>query len=45
MDEIVLEAQGKMNKTIEILRQSLATLRTGKASPALLSNLQIFALV
>ena len=41
MDEIVLEAQGKMNKTIEILRQSLATLRTGKASPALLSNLTI----
>lgn len=41
MDEIALEAQGKMNKTIDILRQSLATLRTGKASPALLSNLTI----
>ena len=41
MDEIVLEAQGKMNKTIEILRQSLATLRTGKASPALLNQLMI----
>ncbi|MCR5505636.1 MAG: ribosome recycling factor [Bacilli bacterium] len=41
MDEIALDAQSKMNKTIEILRQSLATLRTGKASPALLSNLEI----
>ena len=41
MDEIALDAQSKMNKTIDILRQSLATLRTGKASPALLSNLTI----
>lgn len=41
MDEIVLEAQGKMNKSIEILRSTLATLRTGKASPALLNNLEI----
>lgn len=41
MDEIVLEAQGKMNKSIEILRGTLATLRTGKASPALLNNLEI----
>ena len=41
MDEIVLEAQGKMNKSIEILHSTLATLRTGKASPALLNNLEI----
>ena len=41
MDEIVLEAQGKMNKSIEILRGTLATLRTGKASPTLLNNLEI----
>ena len=41
MDEIALEAQGKMNKAIEYLRSSLATLRTGRASPALLSNLMI----
>ena len=41
MDEIVLEAQGKMNKSIEILHTTLATLRTGKASPALLNNLEI----
>lgn len=41
MDEITLDAQHKMNKSIEILRQSLSTLRTGRASPALLSNLMI----
>ena len=41
MDEIALEAQGKMNKSIEILHSTLATLRTGKASPALLNNLEI----
>ena len=41
MDEIALEAQERMNKAIEYLRSSLATLRTGRASPALLSNLMI----
>lgn len=41
MDEITLDAQTKMNKSIEVLRQSLSTLRTGRASPALLSNLMI----
>lgn len=41
MDEIALEAQEKMNKSIEVLRSTLATLRTGKASPALLNNLEI----
>ena len=41
MDEIALEAQSKMNKSIEVLRGTLATLRTGKASPALLNNLEI----
>ena len=41
MDEITLDAQSKMNKSIDVLRQSLSTLRTGRASPALLSNLMI----
>lgn len=41
MDEIALEAQSKMKKSIEVLRGTLATLRTGKASPALLNNLEI----
>lgn len=41
MDEIALEAQERMNKSIEVLHNTLATLRTGKASPALLNNLEI----
>ena len=41
MDEITLDAESRMNKTIENLRGSLSTLRTGKASPAMLSNLMI----
>ena len=41
MDEFVLDAQQKMNKTIEALRQNLSTLRTGRASPAILAGVQI----
>ena len=41
MDDIALEAQGKMNKSIEILSQSLATLRTGRASAAMLSGINV----
>lgn len=41
MDEIALDAQSKMEKSIESLRQSLATLRTGRASPAILAGVQI----
>lgn len=41
MDEITLDAESRMNKTIDNLKGSLATLRTGKASPAMLSNLMI----
>ena len=41
MDEITLDAENRMKKTIENLRGSLATLRTGRASPAMLSNLMI----
>lgn len=40
MDEFALDAQQKMNKTIEALRASLATLRTGRASPAILAGVQ-----
>ena len=35
MDEIVLEAQERMNKSVESLRLNLATLRTGRASPSM----------
>ena len=41
MDEIALDAQGRMNKSIDSLRQTLATLRTGRASPAILAGVQI----
>ena len=41
MDEIALEAKEKMEKTINSLRQSLATLRTGRASPAILAGVEI----
>lgn len=41
MDELVLEAQGKMNKSIDALGESLATLRTGRASPSMLNNVEI----
>ena len=39
MDAYALEAQEKMNKTIESFRSSLATLRTGRASPAMLNHI------
>ena len=41
MDEYALEAQGKMNKTIESYRGTLATLRTGRASPAMLNGIEV----
>ena len=41
MDEIVLEAQERMNKSVESLRLNLATLRTGRASPAIVAGVQI----
>ena len=41
MDEIALDAQGRMNKSIDSLRQTLATLRTGRASPAILAGIEI----
>ena len=41
MDEFSLEAKGGMEKSIESLRQSLVTLRTGRANPAMLSGLMI----
>lgn len=41
MDEIVLEAELNMKKSIESLHNTLSTLRTGRASPSMLSNLMI----
>ena len=41
MDELVLDMQDKMNKSIESLRQSLTSLRTGKATPAMLNGIEV----
>ena len=41
MDEIALDAQNKMNKSIEVLVQSLTTLRTGRASAAMLNGINV----
>lgn len=40
MDEITLEAQEQMNKTIESLKGELVTLRTGRASPSMLDQVE-----
>ena len=41
MDEISLDCQKKMAKTVDALRASLVTLRTGRANPQILNNLMI----
>lgn len=41
MDEIALDAQAKMNKSLDALKETLATLRTGRASPAMLNSIEI----
>lgn len=40
-DELLTEAEERMAKTEDALRRDLATLRTGRASPALLDRLQV----
>ena len=41
MDEYAFEAQEKMKKTIDSYRGTLATLRTGRASPAMLNGIEV----
>jgi ribosome recycling factor len=41
MNEIALEAKSSMEKSIESLKRNLATLRTGRASPALLDQIMV----
>ena len=41
MDDYAVEAKEKMNKTIDSLKGSLSTLRTGRANPAMLSGIEI----
>lgn len=41
MEKIIKETKGKMDKSIEALRQELAKIRTGKATTALLDMIKI----
>ena len=41
MDAYAIEAQGKMNKTIEVLKSTLATLRTGRANAQMLAGIEV----
>jgi ribosome recycling factor len=41
LDDILLEAEEKMIKTDEVLQREFSGVRTGKASPALVENIQV----
>lgn len=41
INDVLREAEGKMKKSIEALRQHLGTIRTGRASPALVEHLPV----
>lgn len=43
MDDLTSQYLPKFNKVIDVVRQDLATIRTGKASPHLLENLMVDA--
>ena len=40
MDELVLEANGRMDKSIDAFKGALAKLRSGRANPAMLEGIQ-----
>ncbi len=42
-DEIILDAEADMDKSVEYLSHELASVRTGKASPALVENIDVEA--
>lgn len=41
VDEVLLDAEDRMDKAVDALRQSLATVRTGRANTALVEHLQV----
>lgn len=41
LDDILLDAEGKMEKSFDVLHEQLAGVRTGKASPALVENVVV----
>ena len=42
-DEVLLEADDKMTKSLDVLKNNLSGLRTGKASPSLVENIAVEA--
>jgi ribosome recycling factor len=43
VNDVLREAEGKMKKSVEALRHNLSTIRTGRASPALVEHLPVDA--
>ena len=43
INDVLREAEGKMKKSVEALRQHLTTIRTGRASPALVEHMPVEA--
>lgn len=43
IDDVLREAESRMNKTIEALRRDLMTVRTGRASPSLIERVMVDA--
>ncbi|MCE2462667.1 MAG: ribosome recycling factor [Dehalococcoidia bacterium] len=41
VDEVLADADSRMNKSVEVLNRDLTSLRTGRATPALLENLMV----
>jgi ribosome recycling factor len=41
LDDILLEAEEKMMKTVEVVQHEFAAVRTGKASPSLVENILV----
>ena len=43
MDELMLDAEEHMEKSVSALRSDLLTIRTGRATPALVENIPVNA--
>ena len=43
LDEILVQSEARMKKAIEALRREVQTVRTGRATPALVENLEVDA--
>lgn len=41
LDDVLLDAEEKMDSTVNVLKEQLDGLRTGKASPAMVENIQV----